>query len=546
MSLTSQEKLISEDIEFEDSSSVSQRDQDTGQPGPSTMSLEVSGLGSGQTTSESSPKKSPPKRSKGGKTRRTKEKVEEKAPQGKEKVKEKKTSGEQLRDLARPKVFEGPQVDLQKQIVVALEKAIPLLDEQREKPRKRVEAKLAKLEKTFDEGAQHSDEEWKIYNAKRQELRKQLPPEKDQPLYYLGSIVLDRIPADPKLDQELIDEARLTKTDNALGDSQDGTGLIEIAQIEGDVVRNTLETMIKAGQMDYLRASGFVGAKWKVVVEVHYYRRRSKQQANLHKDTLGQTMFVNLNYTNDVPLPGPEFVVNPPLHDTHEQKLRESMPDQFLQDLQGTRDLPKPKVIETTIVPPNGVVAFVDETIHHATPLLGHREVRIDKLRRFLVEDPDFAPLYPLAKKAYDKSVKKPSGLFKKFQKPKEFASLFDTQLSDQEKERWRALMELCSGADDFKVNRPTLLTLGMKRKQVDRLLSGYGPDTFNQVNIPGRARKDGGTGRLPMTTDPEGTQPIKLSRRMSMLALDDQLPVDPGGDRRFFRTWVRAVRVKD
>ena len=281
-----------------------------------------------------------------------------------------------------------------------------------------------------------------------------------------------------------------------------------------------------------------------MVIEVHYYRDRPKTSSNLHKDTLGQTMFVNLNYTNEKDLPGPEWVENPPLHETHEQLLEENLPPQFLKDLEPTRDLGKPTLIKTGIVPPSGVVSFVDETIHHATPLLGHRDIKLKEVRKFMSEDPDFAELYPVAMKAYTKSQKKPSGLFKKFQSTKEFKDLFKVALDETQKDVWRSLMELCSGADGFEVNRPTLLHHGMLNDQIDRLLSGYGPSSFNSVNIPSRARKDGSLERLKMTTDDEGKKPLQLTRQMSQRALTKDLPVDPGGERRFFRTWVRAVKT--
>jgi hypothetical protein len=84
----------------------------------------------------------------------------------------------------------------------------------------------------------------------------------------------------------------------------------------------------------------------------------------------------------------------------------------------------------------------------------------------------------------------------------------------------------------------------GLTHQQIDRLLSGYGPDTFNSVNIPAKAREDRTTGRIPMTRDKKGKKPLQLTRQMSLLALDDKLPEEPEGPRRFFRTWVRTVRT--
>lgn len=521
------------DTKHEDTSDVGLRDEgsDTGKVDVTPSSVAVVGLGTGvEKVDDSTIAKPRKKRSRKKKEPRTE-------------------SGDMLTDLATPKVFAGPEVKVQNELVRKLEKAIPLLEEKRALLREKVTKKLAKLDKDYgiNDNKMLGKEEWAEYSAKYDAVRKELPPDPDPDpaILYLGSIVLTHVPKDPKLDEKMMKKARLVRTDNALKPVEDGTQLVGLAGAEKLVVRNTLGTMKAAGQLDYLRTSGFVGERWRVVVEVHYYRRRNKQQANLHKDTLGQTMFVNLNYTNDQPIPGPEFIVNPPLHKTHERAIEQNLPPEFMSDLKQTRDnLPPPKLIETKIVPPHGVVSFVDEAIHHATPLLGHREVRLDAVRTFLAQDPDFSGLYAKALHAFRTATTKPTGEFELLEEPKSFAELFDVELDPTEKERWRALMELCSGSDDFKVNRPTLVHLGMTHGQVDRLLSTTGPDTFNSVNIPQRARDDGTMGRLKMTEKKD--RPVQLSRRMSMLALDDQVPVDPGGERRFFRTWVRAVRTED
>src|SRR5437763_6814445 len=65
------------------------------------------------------------------------------------------------------------------------------------------------------------------------------------------------------------------------------------------VVENTLKTMIDSGEVEYLRKGGLPNDEWKILIEVHYYRQRGVSATGFHKDTQGETLFVNLNYHMD-------------------------------------------------------------------------------------------------------------------------------------------------------------------------------------------------------------------------------------------------------
>lgn len=303
-------------------------------------------------------------------------------------VKEKEpTSAELLADMAQPKVFQGPEVDLVKTISERLETAITALDQ--ENPRAVRDTRKQENQERYFAALRAVDEEQdpdaKAAMKARATLAHRhgqaaLPMEKyalDDALY-IGSIVLTDIPATTEGEAALLERAELEfDPDQALNKAGSAVAVPKRAGVEREVVRLILQTMIKAGQFDYLRKSGFVGRDWKVIVEVHYYRSRSKKAANLHKDTLGQTLFVNLNYTNEGVAPGPEWIINPPLVGSHEEHIEEQLPGQFMADLETIRgSTPTPTMIETGDLPAYGVVSFVDEAIHHATPLLGHREVR--------------------------------------------------------------------------------------------------------------------------------------------------------------------------
>lgn len=425
------------------------------------------------------------------------------------------TSGSKLTKLATPKVFPGPEIELQQGIVTDLEKTIPTL------------ATEAKKQGT---GISYSGD-----------------------ILYLGSVVLTRIPSSPEDDQRLIDEAVLVPTDHALDPSQDGTALTKRSGVERAVVTNTIKTMIAAGQIDYLRSAGFVGLDWKIVVEIHYYRNRSTTRSNLHKDTLGQTLFVNLNYTNEEDAPGPEFVVNPPTLKTHEDQIAENLPPQFMADLLQTRtDLPTPSMIETETLKPHSVVSFVDEAIHHATPLVGARPIYPNTLKTFLKTDPTYATDAGRAFPAWRLLAGLPEDEATETSLPRSgttavteegFGGAFTGSSSDQQ--RWRALVELCHRPVNEGLKRSTLEAAGLTPDEVDRMQSLVGDEGFRTVSIPGAARKDGKGGRVKV--GPEGGAPLPLKRRMSLLDASGQLPRIPPKEtpRRFFRTWVRAVRVE-
>lgn len=299
-----------------------------------------------------------------------------------------------LKALAQPKSLAGPQVDVQTELVERIEAAIPGRSAPHHDGLARIEEELAAalVGKSDDEANQ-------LYNAATAAKSKHKVdhPNLDQDLLYLGSIVLRGIPADVKDDADLLG-SDLTVTDSALGpDEQGGVLLQNDPEISRRIVTNTISTMIAAGQVDYLRKAGFVGKDWVVLVEIHYMRKRSTKAPAMHKDTLGQTMFVNLNYTNSQPMTGPEFVVNPPKSDAaHEKKLQRTLPPEFNADLADVASGEQSRTIGFTTVQPHGVVSFVDEAIHHATPLIAHRQIDGKTLALFLETEPPFAQEYAL------------------------------------------------------------------------------------------------------------------------------------------------------
>jgi hypothetical protein len=425
-------------------------------------------------------------------------------------------SGALLKTLAKPKVleFSGKEIEVQKEIVNKFEGSIV---EQRQRV---VDATLAETEhkaktqelmdRYFGEDAPEMDDEREAEAAQAFMAVGDAPASAQDELDKLnrwtlsvlsiGAIELNSL---PESDEELLRDAKLIdlKSSNSLQQSS-AFNLVEESGMTEKVVANTLNTMIKAGQIDYLRKSGVIGDDWKVLIEVHYYRSRDQVTSQFHKDTLGQTLFVNLNYHIDQPIAGPEYLLHPPTVATHESQIAKSLPPEFLSDLttagEGAQEATH---IEAPEIPAYGAVAFVDELIHHMTPLRGHRPVTGADLGKYLDEH-------------HSQQTQGES-------------------LPNDVREKLREM----SHQSATTYTRPDLRKAGMRNRDISKLLAEYGPSGFRTVSIPGATPEKGGT--VPI----ERRSKAPLKRRMSWKAKRNELPKPVGGDRRFFRTWVRAVR---
>ncbi len=434
-----------------------------------------------------------------------------------------------LKGLAEPKIleFESAQVEVQKDIVAKLEAAIngqkaTLRAKEQELAAVEVEAaalaaelwQLMPSDEESDEGAEQPQVSEELQRRSEAIAKKRRKAERaveqaesrqgrwNDSVMVLGAIELTALPPS---NTELLRNATLVdlpSNRNSL-DKSSAFDLVETAGMKEKVVANTLNTMIEAGQIEYLRKSGLVGAEWMVLVEVHYYRSRDQDRSQFHKDTQGQTLFVNLNYHTEHAIAGPEYVLHPPTVPEHEAQIANTLPPEFISDLGAIRkDVKEPTEIEAPIIPAHGAVAFVDETIHHMTPLRGHREVSGLSLATYLKER------YP---GDYEEGRFPPA-------------------------ETWRKWVEM-SQVNEAKYTRPDFLKAGMREDEIDELLTAHGGSGFQTVSIPGATAERGGT--LPLGRQSQ----VPLKRRMSQRALREELPRPVTGERRFFRTWVRAER---
>lgn len=369
----------------------------------------------------------------------------------------------------------------------------------------------------------------------------------------LGAVELTQLPED---DEELIDGAKLVdlvtgyvKDDRSAG--VNGYEAVVHAGAESDVIENTLRTMIDAGQIAYLRKSGIPNDDWKILIEVHYYRDRASEQLGFHKDTIGQTLFVNLNYNIDQEVVGPEYVLNPPRHEGHDEQIETSLPPGFVSDLKETREgLGEPGKMMTGVVPAYGYVAFVDEAIHHATPLIGHRTVLGSEVEAYLRRA--HADRFEEATNAY-KTYK--SSFVPSYFAP--FSSYFkegDDKIPTGERQKWLGLLQMSEKSNKAKsYSRPDFLRAGMTPEDIDSLLHEVGKFTSGGKPSGTSTRHGDVTASIPQPKGSKsesfktplkgGTKP-RLTRQMSELALAKKLPAPLGGKKRsFFRTWVRAVK---
>jgi hypothetical protein len=386
-------------------------------------------------------------------------------------------SAELLTKLATPQVFEGPEAKVQDEIVAALEAPIIQLSEEEQK-------------------------RFKVTNVGGFEITKPV-----------GSL------------SELLKDVKLVP----LPDAAIPNSTFDIAKDAGvldKIVLNTLHTMEAAGQLEYLRRSKLIDSEWKVVVEIHYYRDREAFLTKFHKDTRGETLFVNLNFVNTEDVPGPEFVINPATNETYEKYVEQHLPATFVKDLKTAKDVHgDPGVIGATVIPPKGVVSFVDEAIHHKTPTRGHRTASAGAVAAALAkhhrdEWADVEQAYKAWKARYTDWWS--------------FESYLKTPATKKDAAAWLKIATKLENlqARFNRVELAEFLPDGLL--DIDVLIEEGGSGDFSRADF-----LHAKTINVPVKKP--GRPPLK--RQMSEMELKGAVPKPKPGRRTFFRTWVRAVR---
>jgi len=206
--------------------------------------------------------------------------------------------------------------------------------------------------------------------------RQNIANEKRKDVFRLGSVVLS---ADAE--NSVMGKNELTVPNGVIN----AEALIQSEpDLRKEIKNNVISTLTKSGQLAYLRDRGLLDDKnWKIIVDVDFYYDRPKEAIIFHKDTVGKTMFVNLNFNNATKILGPEYVLNPPVLEGHLSHTQ--LHPTFLADVRLAQgELPKATEISATQVPPFGIVSFVDELVHHSTPYRGHRGIHISEIEKDL------------------------------------------------------------------------------------------------------------------------------------------------------------------
>jgi hypothetical protein len=185
------------------------------------------------------------------------------------------------------------------------------------------------------------------------------------------------------------------------------------------------------------------------------------------------------------------------------------------------------------------------------TPLREHRRAGPDDLARFLAQK--YPAGYAKAVREYDDFQRRgyfyAGAAWAGSWTASWFSNYYDASIkwyrlialtkghTEADRERLRQLGLRDNEIDDLILNagipRPTLKNNGLSDDEIDELMQssthslGKG---FNTVSIPNASAK-------PLPFRPP------LKRTMSTLALNKRLPPAVTGDRRFFRTWVRAIK---
>jgi hypothetical protein len=395
-------------------------------------------------------------------------------------------SAKLLKELATPQIKPGPQIEVQKELVEKLDE----LD-----PQQSFILNLGGI----------------LFNETLNKDKKVYGQAKFVVLPQTGAFISNGVP----MSEKLINKPKLVAL----------------------LLTNTLATMIDAKQVEYLRLAGLPNDEWKILVEIQYYRERPVSQTGFHKDTKGETLFVNLNYHMDGRVLGPEFVVNPEKSEAHDKLIKTTLPQQFLNDLNFTREnLAKPTEYGTSIVNSYDYVAFVDEAIHHATPYYYNRYVTGANLEAFLTDQ--FLAEMNEAKNAYTDF----RGQKRVFKKPFE-RYVNKKVIPKHEIPKWNTLAELVSDSKN-KITRNDL-NKAMTSEEFDRVLEWVGGLDGERDN-----RTQGApSGFHNVVIEHDGPLAIKssgppLKRKLSDPDFRKTLPQAPSknDNRSFFRTWVRVI----
>lgn len=343
-----------------------------------------------------------------------------------------------------------------------------------------------------------------------------------------------------------------------------GYKLIEDDILLQVIIKSLIESSLKlAGQLAYLWYNDLPNQGWRIYVDVHFYYQRSLEAAGFHRDTVGRTMFVNLNYNNSAPIIGPELLIDLTKYEQHYEQVKTSLPPVFLTDiekLQSAPDVPNvdPDKIDVLMIPQKGIVSWVDELVDHSTPYLGHRGLSFGEIMNYLsFKFQDIAKFIRLKTRLLNPNPITAEDLNAEGWNDSDAAFILSNgQVGDVGEIAGRLsgqpgwndvfsqhplidqLIDLMKSKPDQLFQKQLLLLNGIPADEVDAMFYYFQKPNLEQVNIT-YANDDGARSTL------NPVRPV-LTRTMSQELIKhgvDRFTPSPE-KRQFLRTWVQAVKT--
>lgn len=346
-----------------------------------------------------------------------------------------------------------------------------------------------------------------------------------------------------------------------------GEGLIIDQPLAEAIKINVMNTLRTSGQLAYIERNNIINEEWRCVIDVDFYYQRPAKSIGFHKDTVGRSLFVNLNFNNAQEIMGPEYILNPPAIDKHDQHIAPKLPTAFLDDLVSERQrLGVPGEIMNTRIPAHGMLSFVDELIHHTTPFLGHRGLTFfpDELAKTASELQVAKRLLTLIN-----GTSKAQGNSREFLRDyigldeRQIGFLFDRVIGSsvptgyiktklQGNPEFEKMKKLAGHQFNLSLlqriseeDRPfepgELAQAGLSPQFISFLIDEHNKHDLSTVSLAGceeACDKDIKSEKFPIM--PEGKP--RLERRMSRDLVEGNLPPPTAEKRQFFRTWVQTI----
>jgi hypothetical protein len=285
-----------------------------------------------------------------------------------------------------------------------------------------------------------------------------------------------------------------------------------------------LKTAFEAGQLTYIAQRGLTNEGWRVLIEVHYYFNRSASQINFHKDTLGETVFVNLMYMNKKTIAGPEYIVNPPSILEHDQNTANKLHPNVREDIGNLRKMnPVPDTVNESYIPPFHTIAFFDEGIHHTTPNIGPRRISPSDIESWIKSD-------AFATFGMGQAFNDLIGYFSQRLGYEALNAKYQTA-------DWRLWVKMAMASKGTSYTRSDLQIANFPAKVIDEMIDSLFSKGYSTVAVPNAGKGN----RIPIELN---GQPLRLKRRASESNLYKKHNLEPGDQtpRCFFRVWIRCI----